>query len=136
MESNSTPVKCADCLTILDEAPSIPVEQRTACQNCGSTARVLEAEIAETMTLRDALGIKIRRGAGGRPFYEAKSGADLYRATGRWMERHLVVDRENDRYVERVSDPETGEVVHVCEEPLSEHRGHGTAKKKSFDNGD
>ena len=77
--------------------------------------------------------MKARHGIGGRPFYETKSGADLHRATGRWMERDLVVDRENDRYIERVVDPETGKVIHVCEEPLSEHQGHGTAKKKSSD---
>jgi hypothetical protein len=78
--------------------------------------------------------MKARHSAGGRPFHEAKSGANLQRSTGRWMERDLVVDRKNDRYIERVVDPKTGEVIHVCEEPLSEHRGHGTATKKSSDN--
>ncbi len=96
-------------------------------------ARAFEVEIAETVTFRDALGMKARHGTGGRPFYETKSGADFHRATGQWMQRDLVVDRENDRYVERVVDPETGEIIHVCEEPLSKHRGHGTAKTKSSD---
>lgn len=134
MGTNSTIVKCADCLAVLDGEQNIPVEQRKPCRNCGSTARVFEVEIAETVTVREALGMKARHGIGGRPFYETKSGADLHRATGRWMQRDLVIDRENDRYVERVVDPETGEIVHVCEEPLSEHQGHGTAKKKSSDN--
>jgi hypothetical protein len=75
--------------------------------------------------------MKARHGTSGRPFHEAKFGADLHRATGRWMERELVIDRENDRYGERVIDPETGEIVYLCEEPLSQHQGHGTAKKKS-----
>lgn len=80
--------------------------------------------------------MKARHGTLGRPFYETKSGADLHRATGRWMQRQLIIDRENNRYSERVIDPETGQIVHVCEEPLSEHQGHGTAKKTSSrDNG-
>jgi len=44
------------------------------------------------------------------------------------MNREMIVDREGNRYLEKVTDPETGEVVHSCEEPLSEHQGHGTAK--------
>src|SRR5262245_17457228 len=133
MESNPPAVKCGKCLAVLIDAPDIPVEQRTPCPNCGSTVRVFEAEITETAITRESLGMKARHGASGRPFYEGKSGADLHRATGQWMERDLVIDRENDRYVERVVDPNTGEVVHICEEPLSKHQGHGTAKKKSPD---
>ena len=73
--------------------------------------------------------MKARHGTKERPFYEAKSGAELHRKSGKWMNREMVVDRETDRYLEVVTDPETGEVVHRCEEPLSEHRGHGDAKK-------
>ena len=77
---------------------------------------------------------KARHGTSGRPFYEAKSGADLHRASGRWMQRDLVIDRENDRYYEIVVDSETGEVIRTCEESLSQHRDHGSAKKKSSTN--
>ena len=31
------------------------------------------------------------------------------------------LDRERDTYREVVTDPETGELIHHCEEPLSEH---------------
>lgn len=47
------------------------------------------------------------------------------------MQRDLMIDRENDRYFERVVDPETGKVLRICEEPLSQHQGHGTANKDS-----
>lgn len=40
----------------------------------------------------------------------------------------MTVDREADRYTERLVDGETGEVIHDVDEPLSEHRGHGSAK--------
>jgi hypothetical protein len=38
-------------------------------------------------------------------------------------------DRENDRYFERVTLYDSGEVIHYSDEPLSEHKGHGSAKK-------
>jgi len=46
------------------------------------------------------------------------------------MHLERLIDRENDWYAETVTDPETGEIVHECKEPLSEHQGHGAAKKR------
>lgn len=34
-------------------------------------------------------------------------------------------------YSEKVTDTETGEVIHECNEPLDQHQGHGAAKSKS-----
>jgi hypothetical protein len=45
------------------------------------------------------------------------------------MHRKKTENRRENRYTEVVKDPETGEIVHEVEEPLSEHRGHGSAKK-------
>jgi len=132
MTSTSTIVKCAKCSTVLDDAPDVPIEQRQPCPSCGSTARAFEDEILETVNIRESLGMKARRGPAGRPFYETKSGPDFHRTSARWMQRDLVIDRENDRYFERVIDPETGEVLRICEEPLSQHQGHGTARNKSI----
>ena len=42
----------------------------------------------------------------------------------------MVIDRENDLYKEVVTDPDTGKIIHQCEEPLSEHVGHGSAKHR------
>ena len=44
------------------------------------------------------------------------------------MRRIMRIDRENDQYQEVVTDPSTGEAVHRCEEPLSQHTGHGDAR--------
>jgi hypothetical protein len=40
------------------------------------------------------------------------------------------IDRVNDTYFEEVKKKDTGEIVHHCKESLSEHQGHGSAKKK------
>jgi hypothetical protein len=77
--------------------------------------------------------MKARDPKGGRPKYEAVQGDDLHRKTGIWMKLTRIIDRANDWYQEIVTNPQTGEEVHKIEEPLSEHRGHGSAKKKGTD---
>jgi len=49
---------------------------------------------------------------------------------GIWSHRSKVEDKKSDEYLEIVTNPETGEILHKCEEPLSQHRGHGSAKQK------
>ena len=66
-----------------------------------------------------------------KPFLELQTGDDFYRKTGEWNRREKIEDRENDRYYEHIVNPKTGEIVHHCEEPLSQHRGHGAARKKN-----
>jgi hypothetical protein len=35
-----------------------------------------------------------------------------------------------DLYSEKITDAETGEVIHQCQEPLTAHQKHGSAKPK------
>ena len=63
------------------------------------------------------------------PRVEFKVGASYSRAKNKWMHREMYVDKRQDQYREVVSDPDTGEVIHQCDEPLSKHRGHGDAKR-------
>jgi hypothetical protein len=76
------------------------------------------------------LGIKAKREGQKKPFSEQKSLPVLQRSTGRMAKHDRLIDRDNDNYEERVVDLETGEVLHECKEPLSEHQGHGSAKIK------
>lgn len=46
------------------------------------------------------------------------------------MRKVRILDRDNNRYVEKVVDPETGEVLRDVEEPLSEHQERGWAKPR------
>lgn len=66
----------------------------------------------------------------GKPYLEAKVGEEVFRKNGKWVNRSVRVDRDNDKYSEVVEDKETKEIIHQCEEPLSKHTGHGTAKGK------
>ena len=42
-----------------------------------------------------------------------------------------LIDRQNNRYVEKVIARDSGEIIHHCDEPLSEHNGHGSDKQLS-----
>ena len=47
------------------------------------------------------------------------------------MVKKRVIDRGNNWYEEVVVDEETGKVVHENCEPLSDHKGHGSAKRQT-----
>ena len=39
-----------------------------------------------------------------------------------------------DHYLETVTDVKTGEEIHRCDEPLTDHKNHGSAKKRKYKN--
>src|SRR5262245_17017361 len=47
---------------------------------------------------------------------------------GRYVKKTRVINRRDDYYFEDITDPQTGQTLHRCEEPLTEHRGHGDAR--------
>ena len=125
-------VKCNDCGGLIDEPANTAVDLRSLCPSCGSKARLYTIALKGEITFREKLKLKARHGKAGevKPFLELQTGDDFYRKTGEWTRREKLEDRDNDRYFEYIVNPKTGEVVHQCEEPLSQHQGHGAAKKK------
>jgi len=51
-------------------------------------------------------------------------------ADGRLVYKERVIDADVDQYQKQVIDSKTGEVIRMCKEPLSAHRGRGSAKGK------
>jgi len=64
----------------------------------------------------------------GKPFFEARVGADFYFKDSEWRHLERIIDRDNNLYYEKISNPTTGELISRVEEPLIEHRGHGSAR--------
>jgi len=91
--------------------------------------RAIQISISENVVIHEILGMKAKHKDAKRPYVELVSGDDLHRKTGKWMKLSRLIDRENDLYKEEVKNPETGDIVHRCEESLSEHTGHSSAKK-------
>jgi hypothetical protein len=74
--------------------------------------------------------VRLRFIEDGKPISELSFGDDLWRRKNKWMNKSRVIDKKNTRYRETITDPQTGEVVFLCDEPLDEHQGHGSAKKR------
>jgi hypothetical protein len=74
--------------------------------------------------------VKLKRGGRGRPVFESLSMPSPCVQLGKVVHHERVIDRESDRYFERVTVYETGEVLHENEEPLSAHTDHGYARSK------
>ena len=131
MAVDSASVHCAACGAILDENPSAPVDERLPCPQCGSFSRSIHVSCSDTLTFHSKLNLKARHSGEKRPFMDQTVGDDLHRNSGHWMKLYRLIDRVKDWYYERVTSPATGEIVHECSEPLTNHRDHGSAKAKN-----
>lgn len=66
-----------------------------------------------------------------KPVMEGESGASWSHKLRRFIRRVRRIDRAGNLYTETVTDPLTGDAIHECEEPLTDHQGHGSAKLRS-----
>ena len=129
----STTINCSNCGA---SSPAVDPVIVRKCSQCGSDAvNVCQSlEINETFTARDSIGGMVKdpsRPSDQKVRQRFKGGDDFWCKASRWVHRVLSIDRDRNRYFERVTDPETGEVIHECDEPLTEHLGHGSDKKRS-----
>jgi len=123
-------VQCDECRERIEESPHLADEDRLPCPRCGSRSRYIRVAVSGTLVTHSKLALKGQRLGLKKPFIEQVVGDDLYRKTGRWMKLERVIDRLKNWYHERVTDPSTGTVVHECDQPLSDHQGHGSNRKK------
>ena len=95
------------------------------CTNCNSATRHFIGVVEETVLIGSSYEMRVHDpnlSRGNRPRLEIKSGEDWWRDGAKFVDVYRMIDRENDRYREFIRDPETGEVLRDCDEPLSEHR--------------
>jgi len=125
-------VKCKNCGMRLEAVAGL--EPRLPCPACGCRQRTVEADAANELRFRQQISARVRdpsRTGRHQDRLDVTAGDDLHRKSGKWYQLDRRIDRKNDLYREVVTDPKTGDVIHRCEEPLSEHRGHGSAKQDS-----
>lgn len=125
-------IECSDCGEALPQE-WIGSKERGSCHNCGSNLKTISLNITEEVgvDIKDALTGKVKDlnyNSKKNPRYEFFEGHDVRRSDGKWMKKSRVLDKYNDKYLEVVIDPDTDEIVHYCEEPLSKHFDHGSAK--------
>jgi hypothetical protein len=126
-------VKCGnrDCEAEF-EASDSPDSGRTPCPKCSSISRQFTKILVVQFKVQTAIRVFGFLGSKRKWFTDIRSGFSFSHKFQTWMHRLRIFDKRNDCYLERVTNPETGEVVHECSEPLSEHTGHGSAKPKTL----
>jgi hypothetical protein len=128
-ETTIGPLVCLDCDTVLQAAPAPNSTHDAPCPNCGSRAQKLLIGASDAATAHDDADLKARPTGSREVLRHVKSGSELFRRAGEWQNRHRDIDFEHDHYVEVITN-ESGNVVRSVDEPLSKHRGRGTAKHK------
>ncbi|OGN86981.1 MAG: hypothetical protein A2158_02275 [Chloroflexi bacterium RBG_13_46_14] len=104
-------------------------DQSQPCPNCDSVDWcICVMETLEIPMPGIKLKGKMKETDQKRPTIEFEGGHDLYRESGKWNKKKRLIDRKEDKYEEIITDSQTGEVIHHCEEKLTEHQGHGSAK--------
>jgi hypothetical protein len=88
--------------------------------------------IVENLLAVDGYGAIGKRPGKKKPFVEEMSMPEYSYSKGKIVHKYRLIDRDNDKYAEKVSDYQSGEIIHQCEEPLTEHFGHGSAKHKIY----
>ncbi len=122
--------KCDSPLNMNDHSET----ERTPCPNCGSETRAEIVSVSEEMTFHDSLLGKLKRPSlrsDDKLRWVSFNGVDYSIRLGKLVRKVRLIDRDADSYIERITDMESGEIIHECVEPLSEHYGHGSAKNKS-----
>ena len=122
-------VQCGGCGTLLDEIAQ--QGETLPCPHCGSSQRCVNVSVIDEIQIKEQVGMKAKdptRISKRKIKIEQLIGDDLHRSSGKWYKKVRVIDRDNNHYFEEVIDPESGEVIHRCEEALSDHLGHGSAK--------
>lgn len=114
-------------------------EDSTACPYCGNTTKIIKLFVEETFDLGlvDRAKIKLKDHINGKSKHnnivtETNVGSIYSKDKGKNVSLMRCINRKDDLYHEKVVDPDTGETIHECDESLSEHVGHGSAKFKKW----
>jgi predicted RNA-binding Zn-ribbon protein involved in translation (DUF1610 family) len=123
------PSTCTGCGTTTATAV-LGAMELPACPNCGNRNFTCNIEVTQTFLPNGTIKLqqkdplrrsseKVRR----EHFLGMNASAD-----GQLKIKERLWGKDSDVYYEYVKDPKTGEVVHICHEKLTEHRGRGSAK--------
>ena len=117
---------CTQCGTVIKE-------EGEPCPACGSEYYTVQLSFEDSIALQDKARIRVtadKKHGREKIRREINTGASFSKQRKKFVNRIVDVNREDDIYTELVQDNENKEVIHYCNEKLSEHIGHGSAKVK------
>lgn len=101
------------------------------CPKCNSENLQRKLFVSDKIEIHENVRGKSNRLPGKkRPKREFQAGEEKSSERKKYVKKIRVIDRENDMYYEEVIDPESEETIHRCLEPLTNHFGHGSDKRK------
>jgi hypothetical protein len=130
--------KCEPCDALVCDYIDEQDPEHVTCKGCGAKltpfagpATMIDGKVWRAGMSRTK-GLLIR----GRSAFEPQRSRD-----GALAHHERFIHRDSDRYFEKVTMCDTGEVIHLSDEPLSEHRGHGSDRSsqgndKNHEDGD
>lgn len=126
-------VTCGNCgASVADDTQSAV---KSPCPACGSKSRNAHVLVTDLGKLYDSLRCKqkdLSRRSKDKLRVDIFTGYEYSHQHKKILKKERKIDKDNDRYYEKVTDPKTQEIIHECEEKLSEHRDRGYAKLKKI----
>lgn len=129
-EETRRAVTCLNCNADLPADWAMEVE--LPCPKCASRRLAITIGIVDKVSLHECLTGRVKDSnfnSRNNPRVIFKTGESYSRARKKWVKRDMLVDRGRDLYREMVIDPDGRTIIHKCDEPLSKHRGHGSARR-------
>ncbi len=114
-------------------------QERTPCPRCGSVRRVFHEEVTTVIKIYDSSFFKHKdpkKTGKAKVLAEGFNGYEYSHSHQKIVAKRWLIDRQNNLYKETITDVETGYLIHTCEEALTDHKGHGSAKQNSRGSGD
>ena len=120
--------KCGNCRFLFEEISDC--QSLSPCPNCGSKTRIFDESITLSAEAHLSQRFKHKRQGHKGPIATGFSGDDFWRDGRTWVQKEMLVDKLGNHYLKKIVDPRSGAVIHYCDEPLDQHIGHGSAKKR------
>jgi len=99
------------------------------CPSCGAKKRIYTKHLIARSILLAGVRLKAFENGLRKPFIKLIVTPSFSFKIQRWSYLYRLIDRRHDVYHELVTDPKSNSIIHECKEPLSAHKGHGSARK-------